>query len=267
MSIVTNIKNRIRDAIPQQYQVPLKYYYNWIKSDIEPEMRLLEYIVNKNDLVIDIGANRGIYTFELWKLGARLEVFEPNPVCYDILIPWAKNKANIHVHKVGLSNKDHSSKLHIPIDENGVEHDASATIENSDFKHFRKQHVVLKSLDGYQFQNIDFIKIDVEGHEYKVIEGAKLSIVSSKPAILVEIEQRHNKQSIDTIFDKILSLGYRGFFFDNSKLITISQFDIHKHQSFDNFDQSHRKYINNFIFLGEEKIANGKYKKLIKTFL
>ncbi len=267
MSIIKyKIKNKIRDFIPQQYQVPLKYYYNQIKSNFEPEMELLKYLVHKNELVIDVGGNRGIYAYALWKLGAKIEVFEPNPICQKVLIPWMENKPDVNIHLVGLSNSESSVNLHIPIDKNGVEHDASASIENTDFEQFRDQLVSLKTLDSYNFRDINFIKIDVEGHEYSVIEGAEALLYSSKPSLLIEIEQRHNNRPINEIFEKILSFGYQGFFFKKKKLIDLEKFDVSKYQSLNNFDESHEKYINNFLFLHKDNIENGKYNYLLNLY-
>ncbi len=262
----SSIKNAIRDLIPSQFQVPLKYYYNTFQSKIEPEMRLLKYLVSKNDCVIDVGGNRGVYTYKLWKLGAKIEVFEPNPTCLQVLKPWVAKKPDVNLHPVGLSNSEGSVNLHIPIDADGIEHDASATIEDTNFKESRDQLVSIKTLDGYQFQNVSFIKIDVEGHESQVIEGAQLLLKTSKPALLVEIEQRHNNQSVGEVFQQVLKLGYSGFFLDQNKIIGIEKFDVSEYQSLANFEKSQGQYINNFLFLCEKKLAEGCYDDLVAVF-
>ena len=265
MSIVNNkLKNLIRDAIPRHYQVPLKYYYNQIKSNLEPEMKLLKYLVKKNDRVIDVGGNRGIYAYKLWRLGSKVEVFEPNPTCFQILRPWAEYKSNVNIHSVGLSNIDASVNLHIPIDNNGIEHDASASVENTGFAHSRDQLVSLNTLDSYLFKDVGFIKIDVEGHEYSVIEGAEKLISSSKPTLLVEIEQRHNNRPINEVFEKILSFGYKGFFMENNELITLEKFDLTGHQSLDRFNGVKEGYVNNFLFLHQDRLNTGEYDSLFE---
>ena len=146
------LKNLIRDFIPLKYQVPLKYYYSKVRSYLEPEMELLKYLVNSDDVVVDIGANRGIYTYALWRLGTKVEVFEPNPLCSNILESWGYNKFNINIHTVGLSNSFDSVNLNIPIDDNGIEHDASASVNSINFKQSRKTLIRLKTLDSYHFQ-------------------------------------------------------------------------------------------------------------------
>jgi FkbM family methyltransferase len=226
-------------------------------------MKLLPLVVRKHDRVIDAGGNRGIYAYRLSKLRAKVEVFEPNPICFDVLSSWATGKPNVNLHSVALSSGEGSANLHIPVDESGVEHDASASIENIDFAHARDQLVPLQTLDSHEFKDVALIKIDVEGHEYAVIEGAASTLASSKPALLVEIEQRHSNRPIDEVFQKILAFGYRGFFMRSGKLSDLRNFDAETHQSMENFIGSTKPYINNFLFLHQDKLAHGEYAKLI----
>jgi hypothetical protein len=171
---------------------------------------------------------------------------------------------DVNVHSVALSNGQGSANLHIPIDESGVEHDASASIENDSFMHARHQLVTLQTLDSYQFQEIQLVKIDVEGHESSVIEGAGATIAESKPALLVEIEQRHNGRPIGDIFEKILCFGYQGFFMERGKLTSLKHFKAEIHQSIENFNNPEHRYINNFLFLHPGRLAEGHYKGLIE---
>lgn len=223
-------------------------------------MKILELIVQNNDRVIDIGGNRGIYAYQLWKRGARVEVFEPNPTCYRVLEAWVIGKPGIHVHSVALSNSTGTATLHIPIDEEGVMHDASASIEHADFAHAKNQLVYLNTLDSYGFQNVRFIKIDVEGHEQKVIEGALETIRTSLPILLIEIEQRHNSQPIGCIFERLIGLGYQGFFLGQGGLTSLEEFDVARDQTIDNFGKQKGRYINNFLFFHQDRLNAGEYK-------
>ena len=255
----------VRDMLPIRYQVPAKYWYGSLRGGLEEEMRFLPSLVAQGDRVIDIGGNRGVYAYQLWRLGARVEVFEPNPTCFAVLESWATGKPSVHLHSVALSSCSGSASLHIPVDEAGVEHDASASIEQSGFTKARDQLVSLQTLDSYQFDNVALIKIDVEGHEYSVIEGAVGTIASSRPALLVEIEQRHSARPIDEVFQKITGLGYEGFFLENHQLKASRDFDLHSHQAMENFGGQTGSYINNFLFLHRDRLANGTYVELLRA--
>jgi FkbM family methyltransferase len=258
------LKIKIRDLLPKKHQVPIKYWYSWIGGKLEPEMKLLESIVLRSDKVIDVGGNRGVYAYQLWKLAASVEVFEPNPLCSDVLKAWAEDKPSVRINSVALSSRSGYADLHIPIDKSGTEHDSSASIENT-YAHVRDQTVQVKTLDSYRFEGVSLIKIDVEGHEYSVIEGAKATLLSSKPALLIEIEQRHINRPINEVFDKILSLGYQGYFVGLYGLNSLDKFSVSLHQSMEKFSVNNRNYINNFLFLHKERIHNNEYELFLNA--
>jgi hypothetical protein len=112
---------------------------------------------------------------------------------------------------------------------------------------------MVDKLDNYNFRDVCFIKIDVEGHESEVIEGAKNTIFTQKPILLVEIEQRHLfSRSIDDVFNQIIDLNYRGYFLYKNEKFDLSDFSYIANQqtylekvSLTGFCE---EYINNFIF-------------------
>ena len=105
------------------------------------------------------------------------------------------------------------------------------------------------SLDDYLFEDVDLIKIDVEGHESSVIEGAVETIRKTFPILIVEIEQRHISKPIDEVFNLILEIGYDGFFLKNGKLTSINEFSYSTHQEPFLNCVNDEAYVNNFIFI------------------
>jgi len=261
--MMKHMKVLVRDRLPKRYQVPAKYWYGVARGTAEAELGLLGKLIGPGSHAIDIGGNRGLYTYGLWRLGAKVDVFEPNPACLRVLSPWAAGKPGIRVHSVALSSHSGSASLHVPVDEAGIAHDASGSIEHGGFDRAHDQTVTMRTLDSYGFTGIDFIKIDVEGHEYSVIEGAAETCASSQPAMLVEIEQRHNARGIDDVFKKIASLGYDGFFLSSGRLNRLKQFDAAHDQAPDVFGVPNRTYVNNFLFLHGDRIAARDYGDLL----
>ena len=104
MKLFSSVKVGLRDALPSALQVPIKYFWNKCNGILEPELVLLPLLVSNEERAIDIGANRGTYSYALWKIGARVTAFEPNPACYQVLAAWASRKASIDVHAVALSS-------------------------------------------------------------------------------------------------------------------------------------------------------------------
>ena len=257
-----NIRAIIRDLIPTSLQVPIKYWYCYFKGMLEPEMHFIKLLVPPKGHAIDVGGNRGIYSYKLNLLDMRVDAFEPNPECYEILNAWGKNKKKVTIHQIALSNSSGSANLNIPIDDEGTEHDSSATIESVDFKNVRHQIDNLQTLDSFNFSSVDFIKVDVEGHESTLIDGALKTISSNKPVLLMEIEQRHNKEDISEIFNKITAFNYKGYFLKENKFYNLEKFIVKKFQSLEQFGDLD-SYINNFFFLHADRVRDGEYRKFL----
>ena len=182
-----------------------------VKNNYEPELKLVKEFVVKGTDSLDIGAYQGIYSYEMSKYCKTVHAFELNPIIFPFLNRNIyKIINNIKLYNFGLSNKNGKTTLRIPIrnrlarEENYEEffEMGRATIhDKNEFNEFKTFSVNVKKLDNFQFENpISFIKIDVEGHEIEVIEGAIATINRNKPILLVEIEERHSKKKvIDTI--------------------------------------------------------------------
>ena len=260
------MKTWLRDALPTNLQVPIKYWINGMRGQLEDELELLPHLVQPGDKVVDIGGNRGIYAYSLWRLGAHVEIFEPNPSCAAVLQSWAKDKKNIQVNTVALSDRAGSAYLHIPVDSSiGVEHDSSASLEHDDFKESRDELVPLQTLDSFSFDKVTFIKIDVEGHEFNVLQGAENTFRLFRPALLVEIEQRHSPRPVNEVFELLIKWGYQGYYFYSDEMVPLDCFDLEFDQNMVSLPNGKKHYINNFLFLHQEKIDMGKYENLLGT--
>lgn len=261
--MTTSIKAILRDALPRSLQVPVKYWMNRCAGTLEPEMALLPHLIARGDRVVDIGGNRGVYAYRMRKLGARVEVFEPNPACFGVLQAWARRQRDVAIHPVGLSDHAGAGKLWIPADASGVEHDASASMEPHAFDRAREQVVELRTLDGYGWRDVRFAKIDVEGHEFGVLQGALATLAASAPALLVEIEQRHLQRPIADVFGLLLDAGYRGCFLNGRMLMDISAFDAARDQNVAAFGAKDGRYLNNFLFLPKVRLGEARFRRLL----
>lgn len=252
-------KRLLASLLPAALRVPAKYWVDRLRGYQEPEMALLGLLFSPSDRVVDVGGNRGVYSYRCWKLGARVEVFEPNPTCIEFMAPWIASKPDVKLHRYALSDQAGQAELHIPMDRQGAEHDASASMEAHGFDRERVLSIPVSTLDSFGFQDIAFIKIDVEGHERRVLEGARKTLSESRPALLVEIEQRHCAEPIGEVFETITQLGYQGFFLDQGELSPLSVFRTEVHQDPGAFDRKTGRYINNFLFLHHSRIEAGQY--------
>jgi FkbM family methyltransferase len=224
-------------------------------------MRLLPALVQRGERAIDIGANYGVYARALARLGATVELFEPHPRCLDALGAWARGRRSVRVHSCALSSEAGSATLAIPLGAGGIEHDAAASIEPIEGQECRRATVAVRTLDSFAFSGVGFIKIDVEGHEAQVIAGARTTIGASRPALLVEIEQRHCARPIADTFARLAALGYAGYFLLDGVLTGLARFRVEEHQPLGALGER-GGYHNNFLFLARERLAAGDYRAL-----
>lgn len=221
----------------------------------EPEFYLLEFLVDRKRAAIDVGANDGIYAARFSQLCERVHCFEP--------IPWFATRLKqklgkrVVVHQTALSNTTGAATLRIPYD-GDTELDGLSTLEPEnplrEATHTRSVACQTETLDEAVHEPVGFIKIDVEGHELAVLEGAVETIARDMPVFLVESERRHNPRAPEAVFDFFARHGYSGLFCWNGQWFDIEGFSLPVHQIPDNLGK--KKYANNFLFF--PKHAGGR---------
>lgn len=191
-------------------------------------LSFFEKVISKGSVVIDVGANIGIYSMiAARKTGdtGHVYAFEPSDWAYSRLNKnIAKNKlGNIIVAKVGVSEKSGELSFYM------CEDDAYNSIGSSpmeDIKEVRKIQVI--SLDEFcmdkKIDNVDVIKIDTEGADYLVLKGAESILKNSDQAPIIFCE--YNKVvkdgfdfSLENYRAYLMEMGYSLFEISNGELI------------------------------------------------
>jgi FkbM family methyltransferase len=173
--------------------------------------------------------------------------FEPNPVAAAFLRRVTSSK--VRVEEVALSDRVGSSTLHVsPL--RGP--DALATLTGPKGEpDERAVPVCTAVLDNYEFRDVKFIKIDVEGHESAMIAGAENTLRRLRPTVLIEIEQRLNDHPIAELFGRFESLGYSGWFRQSRQWAPLSSFNVERDQLALIDQPTSLSYINNFVFMAK----------------
>jgi FkbM family methyltransferase len=150
--------------------------------------------------VLDIGANVGSFTVNFAQKAGHINAFEPHPqtynnLCANLLLHQCKN---VTTHQMALGS-----------------YNGDTFIEdfNTEEKHFSMGAYVgkggikvpMRTIDSFNFSPLNFIKIDVEGHEYEVLAGANFTLQRESPIVFVEI---HVTELIDTIIKYMSDRGY-----------------------------------------------------------
>ena len=211
----------------------------------EAELPLFPFLVDRTRNAVDAGANKGTHCFVLSQLARTVYAFEPNPKMFAVLRRTARG--NVVVSPLALSNRSGTAEFRVPRYGKGSYSNQGGTLSavkvNDDYAALQ---VRVDTLDALGLENVGFIKIDVEGSEADVLEGARDLIARDRPTLMIEIEQKHTRSPIETALSNVLALGYDGLFFDRTQqaLRSLDDFDPEDH---------HRKpvkgYVYNFIFV------------------
>jgi len=224
----------------------------------DPEAKLLRCVGIKPSM-LDIGANTGIYSAILEDLvgSENLYLFEPIPYLHQYL---KRRFKKAHIFDCALSDSEGKKVIQVPYID-GKRYDTRSTFNihiEPNQTGFDEIEVQLMPLDRIAekipFDSIGFIKIDVEGHELQVLNGAIETVTRFKPLMLVEIESRHHQFPITRIFSWFEEIGYKGYYLkpETFELLETVQFDADRDQNLEYLKLGNIiHYLNNFFFIHE----------------
>jgi FkbM family methyltransferase len=169
-------------------------------------MGLLDRLVPRNGIAVDVGANYGIYAYALANITSTVHCFEPLSECCAYI--EALRSDRITVHNCALSDTAGTLRLHIPRIQ-GRSMRTRASLEEPAGT-FDVREVEVRTLDSFEFPEVDFIKIDVEGVESAMLRGARATLDRHHPSLLIEIgRERHSRQSFDEVIGWLRARGYQ----------------------------------------------------------
>ena len=180
----------------------------------ENSTQITKQLVKKGDVVLDVGANIGYYSILFSKLvghTGKVFCFEPTEHYSDVLKMnlEANNIQNAEIFKIGLSNKNQELEIQIG--------NSSATLHSPGNQALKSQELIkLTSFDAfikqYNIQKIDFIKIDIDGHEPFFFEGAWKTLEEYTPIILLEVNHLNYLEAGFTAWDFYDLLKKKNYF-------------------------------------------------------
>lgn len=153
---------------------------------------LADYFIEENTVIIDVGANVGFESLYFSRKYPNNPVYsyEPTAIPYNCL---SKSKAinsldNLKIFKLGVGEKNGEVEIHAATE--GTYNKGLASIDsNFDLDDtFAKETIEIITLDDHVKESlrVSLIKIDVQGYEAKVLEGAIKLIEKNKPVIIYE---------------------------------------------------------------------------------
>ena len=194
------------------------------KQQGEVEILLMPYFLKKDSVFIDIGANKGLYCYYAEKIIPENNIiaFEPVPsisVVLKLLFPKAR------IVRKAVSDTKGTATLSIPVHKQNYLIDTRSTLERNSPElsgNFETIQVKITTLDqeleNFNIKNIGLIKADVEGHEIKLIRGAKKTLIEKRPYLIIEIDLINHNNDLSNAFKSINELDYLIYYFELDSL-------------------------------------------------
>ncbi len=180
-------------------------------------LQFKQHLIEKT-VVVDVGAMIGDHTIVYAEWCRHVHAFEPSKKSFECLQHNMRDLRNVACYNVGLSDSKHNATV------NENENQGAAFIDESS-----SGTTVCETLDSFSFDDVGFIKIDVEGFESRVLFGAIETIETTSPVMLIEVNDRALRRagsSREDLIEIVESLGYSHSITDKRIKYSDPQYDI-----------------------------------------
>ncbi len=218
---------------------------------------VLQELLQPGTTFVDVGANIGFFSLiaSLTKLGIEVIAFEPNPKNFAILKEniRANGFENIHCEPLAVSDMAGTATFYLNTS------DMSASLLPNFQRAFnpasRCVEVQTTTLDDYFdkhfFRNRSVLKIDVEGHETVLLQGARRMLATHAPDLIIEVLQPYPEETQSSL----KRLGYEFYKIDDRGLVRSENLDFERRGDFCFLNYLLSKRPEAEISLVSEKIA------------
>jgi len=204
-------------------------YYNVAEIDVA---ETISRYLKKGDVFFDVGANFGNFSaLAAASVGnaGQIHIFDPSPICFEKLdeLRSLNPRYNFVVNKVAVGNSNEKLELMLSPPPHLSSHTlVPRFLTNNNLLVFKKIEVPVIRLDEYiEEKNIipALIKIDVEGFEFRVLQGLEKFFKNnvSRPLIICEINPDAYKclgHTANDLFQFMESFGYEAFYSWNPRI-------------------------------------------------
>jgi FkbM family methyltransferase len=141
---------------------------------------------------LDIGSNIGQWTRPLSSKFQSVVCFEPNPNFRECFRRNITEK-NVVLWPYGLSDKEHLAQQKF----------------NSTVLEQNEGDIKCRTLDSFGLTDVDFVKIDVDGFEVQLLEGARETLNANTPVVNIEMKRDKRPNTVRRAEEILKDLGYR----------------------------------------------------------
>jgi len=144
-------------------------------------------LAHRHPIVFDVGANIGMYSLAVsmvFKENVELYSFEPSKFTFNLLMESSLKFPHAHLFNLGFSELDGKRTLYYNEPGSGMSSVHKRQLDHIGVHFEQSEQISMSTLDGFcnehTIPQIDFLKLDVEGHELSVLSGARKMIDSNR---------------------------------------------------------------------------------------
>jgi FkbM family methyltransferase len=204
-------------------------------------LRLLPEFIKPDTLTIDVGGNSGYQTYFHAKYN-NVVTYEPVPELFKVLQSNLQSLDNITLINKAVTSENKDVELFVDINRLSM---------TSQMPLVESESILVPgvALDNEGHNNVGFIKVDVEGFELDVLDGAVNLIERDRPNMMVEVYQPWcDKVGFDCgeIFDFFVRRDYRILYYDSEK---VDMVECSEAQAINAVHKLHHLHDGDFLFV------------------
>jgi FkbM family methyltransferase len=227
------LKTLVLRFLPRPLLLSLKklHYVRQLRDpqiEEEPDLEVVKRLVREGTVALDIGANVGLYTRLLSSWvgeSGRVVSLEPIPDTCEILrhVIARLHLSNATALQFAASDRSGQVAMALPKRKSGEANPYQARITGSHAPSGGELGIQAVRLDDVVERlglKVDFVKIDVEGHELACVTGGLRTIEQFRPAMLIEISGNPDEANTPahTLCTRLAGYEYCMYWFDGVRL-------------------------------------------------
>ena len=163
---------------------------------------LFEYMEERRPIeyIADVGAQGGLWSRPMMRRANTKYIwaFEPNNSVRECYVLNMGGFDNYSIYPVALGHKNMKGFLNVETDNSG----------NTNVHPTRSGNTEIRTLDSFNFEHLDYIKVDVEGFEYNFLQGAVDTLNRCRPFVHLEMKSKNMRNSKDDFYRFMKNIGY-----------------------------------------------------------
>lgn len=181
------------------------HFERWIlDGEYQAKQRdaLFEYMEERRKIeyIIDVGAHVGLWSRPMIRRANTKYIwaFEPNKSVRECYVLNMGGFDNYSIFPVALGHKNTKGYLNVETDNSG----------NTNVHPTKSGNTEIRTLDSYNFKNVDYIKVDVEGFEYNFLQGATDTLNRCRPFVHLEMKSKNMRTTKEEFKRFMKNIGY-----------------------------------------------------------